>query len=74
MSGMPGEDGGGGEVIIFSIVHFHSVVKRGGVGTEVHAEERHAAGIGTVSVHIHDAGGFCHEGGRFGVRRVGHGD
>ena len=72
--GMPGEDGGGGELIVFTVDHIHSVVKRWRVGAEVRTEERYKTGLGVISVHIHDASGLCHKSSGFGMRRVRYGE
>ena len=74
MSGMSEEDGSGGEITVLTVNYLHPVIKGRGVGTEVRTEERHKAGFGFVSVHIHDASGLCHKGSGFGMRRVGYGE
>ena len=74
MSGMSEEDDSGGEITVHTINYFHSAIEGWRVGTEIRTEERHKAGFGVISVHIHDASGLCHKGSRFGMRRVGYGE
>ena len=74
MSGMSEEDDSGGEITVHTINYFHPAIEGWRVGTEVRTEERHKAGFGVISVHIHEASGLCHKGSGFGMRRVGYGE